>query len=330
MLLRFLFVQVFIQLLLVCAACSPRPDVELLNVSFDPTRELYQDVNKQFTETWKARAGKTVEITQSHGGSGKQARSVIDGLPADVVTLALPYDIDAIAAKGLIARDWAARFPNNSVPFYSTIVFVVRRGNPKQIHDWGDLVRANVGIITPNPKTSGGARWNYLGARAYSMERGDDPATTREFMRSIFKNVLILDAGARASATTFARNGLGDVLLSWESEAFLLEKQFKERGLEIVYPSVSIRADTPVAVVDQMVDRRGTREAAEAYLKMLFSEEGQLLAAQHGYRPAINAAKAGSFRQLKLIGIERFGGFSKAHAEFFADGAEFDQIQVKR
>lgn len=311
--------------LLFLASCGRAPDAEILNVSFDPTRELYHDINAQFIETWKARSGKTLKISQSHGGSGKQARSVIDGLSADVVTLALSYDVDSIAAKGLISRDWAKRLPNNSVPFYSTIVFLVRKGNPRQIHDWADLAKPGIGIITPNPKTSGGARWNYLAARAYSMERGDSEAQTREFLRSILANVLVFDAGARASATTFARNEKGDVLLSWENEAFLLEKQFKERGLEIVYPSMSIRADTPVAVVDQVVDRRGTREAAEAYLKSLFSEEAQALAAKHGYRPAMEGAKS-DFRALKLVGVERFGGWAKAQSDFFADGAEFDRL----
>lgn len=310
------------------AACGPGADVQLLNASYDPTRELYRDVNQKFAEIWKARSTRTVRVDQSHGGSGKQARSVIDGLNADVVTLALSYDVDAIAEKGLIARDWAKRLPNNSVPFYSTIVFLVRKGNPKNIQDWGDLARPGIGIITPNPKTSGGARWNYLAARAYSMERGDDNARTREFMKNILTNVLVFDAGARASATTFARNGQGDVLLSWESEAFLLEKQFKNRGLEIVYPAISIRADTPVAVVDQVVDRRGTREAAEAYLKFLFSEEAQNLASKHGYRPSMEGAKS-DLRAIKLIGIERFGGWARAHADYFADGAEFDQLNVR-
>jgi sulfate/thiosulfate-binding protein len=314
--------------LLFALSCTPAADIQLLNVSYDPTRELYRDANRQFTEIWKEKSGKTVRVDQSHGGSGKQARSVIDGLNADVVTLALSYDVDAIAEKGLIARDWARRLPNNSVPFYSTIVFLVRKGNPKQIQDWSDLARPGIGIITPNPKTSGGARWNYLAARAYSMERGDDQAKTREFMKKLLANVLVLDAGARASATTFARNGQGDVLLSWESEAFLLEKQFKNRGLEIVYPGVSIRADTPVAVVDQVVDRRGTREAAEAYLKFLFTEEAQKLASAHGYRPAMEGAKS-DLRAMKLIGIERFGGWARAHADYFADGAEFDQLNTR-
>lgn len=316
--------RAFLALCILSAGCAAKPDVELLNVSFDPTRELYRDVNRSFTSQ-RQPGGKSVRVGQSHAGSGKQARAVIDGLEADVVTLALSYDIDAIAARGLIAKEWADRLPNRSVPFYSTIVFVVRKGNPKNIRDWDDLARPGVGIITPNPKTSGGARWNYLAARAYAREKGLTEAEAQDFMRAWLSNVLILDAGARASATTFARNGQGDVLLSWESEAFLLEHQFRTGGLEIIYPSVSIRADTPVALVDAVVDRRGTRDIARAYLEFLFSREGQELAVKHGYRPVQDGIES-PLRKIKLAGIDSFGGWQKAQKDFFSDGAEFDRL----
>ena len=300
----------------------------LLNVSYDPTRELYKDVNAAFAKAWKARSGQDLDIQQSHGGSGKQARSVIDGLEADVVTLALAYDIDAIANAGLLSRDWQKRLPHNASPYTSTIVFLVRKGNPKGIKDWGDLARAGVAVVTPNPKTSGGARWNYLAAWGWAQKRHGDEAKTREFLTALFKNVPILDTGARGSTTTFVERGIGDVLIAWENEALLAVNQLaggKEK-FEIVYPSLSILAEPPVAVVDKVAARRKSGELAKAYLEFLYTPEGQALAAKHYYRPW-DAAAATTFPKLELLTIDRdFGGWAKAQQAHFGNGGSFDRI----
>jgi sulfate transport system substrate-binding protein len=305
---------------------------ELLNVSYDPTRELYRDVNEAFARHWKATTGETVGFRQSHGGSGKQARSVIDGLEADVVTLALAYDIDAIAEHGrLLAPEWQARLPHSSAPYTSTIVFLVRKGNPKGIRDWDDLARPGVSVITPNPKTSGGARWNYLAAWGSALRRHDGrPSRARELVTAIYRNVPVLDSGARGATTTFAQRGMGDALISWENEAQLALREFGAGTLQIVVPSVSILAEPPVAVVDRNVDRRGTRKVAEAYLAFLYSREGQEVVARHFYRPRLPEV-ARKYRQqfprITLFTVEElFGGWAKAHREHFADGATFDQI----
>ena len=310
-------------------------EVTLLNVSYDPTRELYEDYNKAFASYWKGRTGDTVTINQSHGGSGKQARAVIDGLPADVVTLALAYDVDALARIGrLIPDNWQARLPDNSSPYTSTIVFLVRKGNPKKIKDWGDLVRAGVAVITPNPKTSGGARWNYLAAWAYALkQQGGNAASAQEFVRKLYKNVPVLDSGARGSTVTFVERGIGDVLLAWENEAFLAARELGADKVEIVVPSISILAEPPVSVVDKVVDKRGTRVVAEAYLKYLYSPQGQEIAAKHFYRPRdakIAAKYAGTFPKLPLVTVaEVFGGWTQAQAAHFADGGTFDKIYGK-
>jgi sulfate/thiosulfate transport system substrate-binding protein len=304
--------------------------VELLNVSFDPTREFYAEVNELFVAQWAAKTGETIAVNQSHGGSGKQARSVIEGLRADVVTLALAYDIDAIARIGeLMPADWQTRLPNNSSPFTSTVVFVVRRDNPKQIVDWPDLLRPGVEVVTPNPKTSGGARWNYLAAWGFAMKSGgDDPARARQFVSQLYKNVPVLDAGARGSTTTFAQRGIGDVLIAWESEAHMVLKKFGADQFQIVYPTRSIRAELPVAVVDKNVDRRGTRAAAEAYVSFLYSPDAQAIAARHFYRPVDEAGT--SFPKLDLFTIgDTFGGWSSAQETHFADGGVFDQIYLE-
>jgi sulfate transport system substrate-binding protein len=306
-------------------------DVTLLNVSYDPTRELYQDFNQAFAKQWKARTGDNVTIKQSHGGSGKQARSVIDGLPADVVTLALAYDIDEIANQGLLARDWQKRLPHNSSPYTSTIVFLVRKGNPKGIKDWGDLVKPGVSVITPNPKTSGGARWNHLAAWGYALKQpGGSEAGAKEFISKLYKNVPVLDTGARGATTTFVERGIGDVLLAWENEALLAIKELGPDKVEIVAPSVSILAEPPVAVVDKTADKRGTRKVAEAYLQHLYSDEGQEIAAQNYYRPISDkVAKkyAAQFPKVNLFTIEEVaGGWTKAQKTHFADGGVFDQI----
>jgi sulfate transport system substrate-binding protein len=309
-------------------------DVTLLNVSYDPTRELYQDVNKAFAEKWQAETGETVTIRTSHGGSGKQARAVIDGLDADVVTLALAADIDAIAAKtGKIPADWQKRLPDASAPYTSTIVFLVRAGNPKGIKDWGDLVKPGVEVITPNPKTSGGARWNYLAAWGYALDQnGNDEAKAKQFVGDLYRNVPVLDTGARGSTTTFAQREIGDVLITWENEAFLAFQEFGADKFEIVVPSESILAQPPVAVVDGNVDAKGTRKVAEAYLQFLYSPEGQKLAAKHYYRPidasAADPADIARFPKLALFNIDdaKFGGWPKAQATHFADGGIFDQI----
>jgi sulfate/thiosulfate-binding protein len=306
-------------------------EVTLLNVSYDPTRELYVDFNKAFSEYWKKKTGDTVKINQSHGGSGRQARSVIDGLSADVVTLALAADIDAIATNGkLLPVNWEERLPEHSSPYTSTIVFLVRKGNPKGIKDWNDLVKPGVSVITPNPKTSGGARWNYLAAWAYAKKQpGGSDATAREFVKALYKNVPVLDTGARGSTTTFAQRGIGDIAISWENEAWLATKELGPDKFEIVIPSISILAEPPVAVVDKVVLRRGTRTVAEEYLKYLYSPEGQEIAARNYYRPRNpDVAKKHQelFPKLELVTIKDFGGWTKAQKEHFGDGGVFDQI----
>jgi sulfate transport system substrate-binding protein len=310
--------------------------VSLLNVSYDPTRELYQEYNTAFAKYWKDKTGQDVTIEQSHGGSGSQARTVIDGNQADVVTLALAYDIDSINSKvPLINTNWQQRLPNNSTPYTSTIVFLVRKGNPKNIKDWNDLVKPGVSIITPNPKTSGGARWNYLAAWGYALKNnGNDAQKAKDFVKEIYKNVPVLDSGARGSTTTFVERGIGDVLLAWENEAYLSIKEFGNDKFEIVYPSVSILAEPPVSVVDSVVDKKGTRQVAEEYLKYLYSDEGQEIAAKNFYRPrneAIAQKYASQFPKINLITIDDpFGGWQKAQKEHFADGGVFDQIYTKK
>ena len=306
--------------------------VKLLNVSYDPTRELYQDFNAAFAKYWKAKTGVDVEINQSHGGSGAQSRSVIDGLQADVVTLGLAYDIDAIAEKAkILPTDWQTRLPNNSTPYTSTIVFLVRKGNPKHIKEWSDAVRDGVAVITPNPKTSGGARWSYLAAWGYALRHdNNDDAKARAFVTHLYKNVPVLDSGARGSTATFAQRGLGDVLLSWENEAHLALKEFGADKFEIVYPSESILAEPPVAVVDKIAAKHGTTEVAKAYLNYLYTDEGQEIAARNFYRPRnekVTAKYAASFPKLTLFTIDQvFGGWQKAKAKHFGDGGVFDQI----
>jgi sulfate transport system substrate-binding protein len=306
--------------------------VTLLNVSYDPTRELYQDLNKSFAAYWKGKTGDTVAVQQSHGGSGKQARSVIDGLQADIVTLALAYDIDAIAERAaLLPKNWQTLLPHNSSPYTSTIVFLVRKGNPKNIRDWDDLVRPGVAVITPNPKTSGGARWNYLAAWAYAQKKfSGNEAQVREFAQKLFKNVPVLDSGARGATTTFAQRGIGDVLIAWENEAFLAVKELGPEKFEIVTPSLSILAEPPVAVVDKVARKHGTAEVAKAYLDYLYTPEGQKIAAQNYYRPRDKAALAAApvkFPALSLVTIDQaFGGWQKAQKAHFSDGGIFDAI----
>ena len=306
-------------------------EVSLLNVSYDPTRELYQDFNKAFAEHWKKTAGQDVKVKQSHGGAAKQARSVIDGLQADVVTLALSYDIDEIAQRGLIAKDWQKRLPNNSAPYTSTIVFLVRKGNPKNIKEWSDLARPGVSVITPNPKTSGGARYNYLAAWGYALKQpGGNEKTAQELLTKIYKNVPVLDSGARGSTTTFIEREIGDVLITWENEALLAIRELGPDKVQIVVPSLSVLAEPPVTVVDKVVDRRGTRKAAEAYLNYLYSDAGQEIAGKHYYRPInekIAAKYASQFPKLKLLTVDEIaGGWTKAQKTHFADGGTFDQI----
>ena len=311
-------------------------DISLLNVSYDPTREFYQEFNAAFAKHWKVKTGENVTIKQSHGGAGKQARAVIDGLEADVVTLALAYDIDAIAEKArLFPTDWQKRLPHNSSPYTSTIVFLVRKGNPKGIKDWDDLVKPGIGVITPNPKTSGGARWNYLAAWAYALKQpGGNEASAKEFVRKIFANVPVLDSGARGSTTTFVERGIGDVLLAWENEAFLAVKELGPDKVDIVLPSLSILAEPPVTLVDKVADKHGTRKVAEAYLNYLYSEEGQDIAGKHYYRPIdkkVAARYAKIFANVKRITIDEvFGGWQKAQKTHFADGGTFDQIYLKK
>jgi sulfate transport system substrate-binding protein len=304
---------------------------ELLNVSYDPTRELYQDFNAAFAKAYKAKAGKDVTVQQSHGGAAKQARAVIDGLEADVLTLALAYDIDAVADSGLLPKDWQKRLPNNSSPYTSTIVFLVRKGNPKGIKDWSDLVKPGISVITPNPKTSGGARWNYLAAWAYALKQpGGSEQKAKEFVAALYKNVPVLDSGARGSTNTFVQRGLGDVLLAWENEAFLSIKELGPDKVDIVIPSLSILAEPPVTVVDKVVDKKGTRAVAQAYLEYLYSPEGQEIAAKNYYRPRLEAVAkkyASTFPKVNLITIDEvFGGWQKAQKAHFADGGLFDQI----
>ena len=308
----------------------------LLNVSYDPTRELYQEVNTAFAKSFKAKSGQAVAIDQSHGGSGKQARSVIDGLEADVVTLALAYDVDALAQAGLLPLDWQSRLPHNSCPYTSTIVFLVHKGNPKKILDWEDLARPGVAVVTPNPKTSGGARWNYLAAWGHALRKsataerpGGDEAQARKLLAGIFKNVPILDTGARGATITFVERGIGDVLIAWENEALLVTRERKPGAFEIVVPSDSILAEPPVAVVDKVASRKGNLELARAYLDYLYTPEGQELAAKHYFRPTdeqVLKRHAAQFPSLKLFSIGDFGGWAKAHKAHFSDGASFDQL----
>ncbi|HMM76879.1 MAG TPA: sulfate ABC transporter substrate-binding protein [Gammaproteobacteria bacterium] len=324
----------FSRLFLIAAlglSLTAQADVTLLNASYDPTREFYRDFNAAFAQHWQARTGEAVKINQSHGGSGKQARAVIDGLEADVVTLALAYDIDAIAsAGGLLDPDWQRKLPDNSTPYTSTIVFLVRKGNPKGIKDWDDLVRSDVSVISPNPKTSGGARWNYLAAWAYAEAKQGSADAARAFVGKLFRNVAVLDTGARGATTTFVERGIGDVLIAWENEAFLALNGPLKNDFEVVTPSVSILAEPPVAVVDKVAQRHGTEKLARAYLEYLYSDEGQELAARHFFRPRkleIAAKYADRYTHTKLVSIdEAFGGWSKAQATHFADGALFDQI----
>ena len=305
-------------------------DITLLNVSYDPTRELYQDVNTAFAKEWKGKTGDNVKIKQSHGGSGKQARAVLDGLEADVVTLALAYDIDALAERKLLAADWQKRLQHNSSPYTSTIVFLVRKGNPKGIKDWNDLVKPGVSVITPNPKTSGGARWNHLAAWGYALRQpGGNEAKAKEFLGKLYKNVPVLDSGARGATTTFVERGIGDVLIAWENEAYLAVKELGPTKFDIVTPSISILAEPPVAVVDKVVDKRGTRKVAEAYLQYLYTDEAQDIIAKNYYRPATAKASqkyASQFAKVNLFTIEQVGGWTAAQKAHFADGGIFDQI----
>jgi sulfate transport system substrate-binding protein len=309
-----------------------RAETSLLNVSYDPTRELFQDFNKAFAKHWKAKSGETINVKQSHGGSGKQARAVIDGLEADVVTLALAYDVDELhRVANLIPVDWQKRLPNNSSPYTSTIVFLVRKGNPRNIRDWDDLAKPGISVITPNPKTSGGARWNYLAAWGYALKKpGGSEASAREFVTALYKNVAVLDSGARGSLVTFTERGIGDVFISWENEAFLAVKELGPDKFDVVVPSLSILAEPPVAVVDKVVDKRGTRKVAEAYLQHLYSEEGQEIAAQNYYRSRLDkvaARHANQFSKVSLFTIDEvFGGWQSAQKTHFADGGVFDQI----
>jgi sulfate/thiosulfate transport system substrate-binding protein len=329
----------YLTLILTLFSLLPAGDVRaqksLLNVSYDPTRELYKEFNSVFIKHWKAKSGEAISFKQAHGGSGSQARAVIDGLEADVVTLALAGDVDAIASKGLISTDWQKRLAQNSSPYTSTIVFLVRKGNPKGIRDWSDLVKPGVSIITPNPKTSGGARWNYLAAWGYELARTNkSESKAKEFVTALYKNVPVLDSGARGSTTTFVERGIGDAFISWENEAFLAVNELVRDKFEIVVPSMSILAEPPVTVVDKVVDRRGTRAIAQAYLEYLYTPEGQEIAAKHYYRPRLAAVAkkyAGNFPKVKLFTIDEvFGGWSKTQKAHFDDGGVFDQIyQIK-
>jgi sulfate/thiosulfate transport system substrate-binding protein len=329
--------ELIIGLALVTApATFAQKAVTILNVSYDPTRELYQDFNEQFAKYWLGKTGQKLTVQQSHGGSGKQARSVIDGLAGDVVTLALGFDVDAIAQKGrLLPRDWQQRLPNNSCPYNSTIVLLVRRGNPKGIKDWDDLVKPGIAVVTPNPKTSGGARWNYLAAWGYALRKsGNNPQKAREFVSKLYANVPVLDVGARSATTTFVQRGIGDVLIAWENEAQLSIKEIAKDQLEIVYPSVSILAEPPVAWVDRVTSRRGTLEVAQAYLKYLYTPEGQEIVARHYYRPTLQSVRekySASFPPIEMFTInEVFGGWEAAQKTHFNEGGIFDQIQQAR
>ena len=313
------------------AAGAAPAQVKLLNVSYDPTRELYQEFNASFAKAWLAKTKQTVTIQQSHGGSGKQARSVIDGLEADVVTLALAYDVDAIAKAGLLPANWETRLPHNSAPYTSTIVFLVRKGNPKKIVDWPDLARPGIAVVTPNPKTSGGARWNYLAAWGWAAKKYGSDAKAKDFVAKLYKNVPILDTGARGSTITFVERGIGDVLLAWENEALLAVKQMGPGKFDIVTPSVSILAEPPVAVVDKVADKHKTAAVARAYLDYLYSPEGQEIAAKHYFRPtdsAVAAKYAAQFPKIELFSIRAFGGWAKAQPAHFGDGGVFDQIST--
>jgi sulfate transport system substrate-binding protein len=334
--------QIFVVLLTLAALTSPAfvetsgaRGITLLNVSYDPTREFYQDYNKAFARYWKEKTGDTVTVRQSHGGAGKQARAVIDGLEADVVTLALAYDIDAIHERaGMIPADWQQRLPHNSSPYTSTIVFLVRKGNSRGIRDWDDLVRPGISVVTPNPKTSGGARWNYLAAWGYALRRsGGSEQAARDFVGRLYRNVRVLDSGARGSTTTFVQRGIGDVLLAWENEAFLAVNELGPAKFEIVVPSVSILAEPPVTVIDRFADKHGTRQVAQAYLEYLYSPVGQRLAAKHYYRPVVpehaDPADLRRFPKIELFTIDQvFGGWRKAQKIHFDDGGIFDQIYV--
>jgi sulfate/thiosulfate transport system substrate-binding protein len=322
--------------LALAAGAAHAKDITLLNVSYDPTRELYVDFNKAFAAQWKAKTGDVVTVKQSHGGSGKQARSVIDGLEADVVTLALAADVDALHTKaGLIPADWQSRLPDNSSPYTSTIAFLVRKGNPKHIKDWDDLAKPGLSVITPNPKTSGGARWNFLAAWGYALKKfGNDPAKAKELVAAIYGNVPVLDSGARGSTVTFTERGIGDVLISWENEAFLATKELGPDKFDIVVPSISILAEPPVSIVDKVVDKRGTREVATAYLKYLYSPEGQEIVAKNYYRPTdpeVAAKYAAKFPKVNLFKIgDVFGGWTSAQKTYFNDGGVFDQIYTRK
>jgi len=324
---RSLKVSAVVAMTVLSAVSAIAADISLLNVSYDPTREFYADYNNAFARYWKQKTGDNVTVRQSHGGSGKQARSVIDGLEADVVTLALAYDVDALEQKGLIRPGWQKRLSHNSAPYTSTIVFLVRKGNPRKIRNWDDLVKPGISVITPNPKTSGGARWNYLAAWAYALHQsGGNEAKAREFVTRLYKNVPVLDSGARGATNTFVQRGLGDVLLAWENEAFLAIKELGPDKFEVVTPAESILAEPPVAVVDRVVDKRGTRKVAEEYLKYLYSDAGQKIAAKHYYRP-LDARIPTKLAKLKLSTVDKvFGGWQKAQKTHFADGGVFDQI----
>ncbi|AJJ56047.1 sulfate-binding protein [Yersinia pseudotuberculosis IP 32953] len=320
--------------LLLLASGAIAKDIQLLNVSYDPTREFYQEYNQAFSKYWQQQTGDKVTVRQSHGGSGKQATSVINGIEADVVTLALAYDVDAIAERGRIDKNWIKRLPDNSAPYTSTIVFLVRKGNPKQIHDWSDLVKPGTSVITPNPKTSGGARWNYLAAWGYALEHNNnDQAKAQEFVNALYKNVEVLDSGARGATNTFVERGIGDVLIAWENEALLAVNEVGNGQFDIVTPSVSILAEPTVSVVDKVVDKRGTCDVADAYLKYLYSPEGQTIAAKNYYRPrdpAVAAKFAKEFPQLKLFTIDEvFGGWTQAQKTHFATGGVFDEISKR-
>jgi len=321
-----------LSLILSVSTVAQSGQIALLNVSYDPTRELYQEFNQAFIRYWKAKTGQTVSIEQSHGGSSKQARAVIDGLQADVVTLGLAYDIDAISHNaGLLPADWQKRLPQNSTPYTSTIVLLVRKGNPKHVRDWGDLVTPGISVITPNPKTSGGARWNYLAAWSYALRQpGGNEEKARDFVTRLYKNVPVLDSGARGATTTFVQRGLGDVLIAWENEAFLSIKEARPDKVEIIVPSQSILAEPPVAMVDKVVDKKGTRAIAQAYLEYLYTPEGQEIAAKNYYRPRLESVAqkyASTFPKIKLVTVDEvFGGWQKAQKVHFADGGVFDQI----
>lgn len=320
--------------LMLLATGAVAKDIQLLNVSYDPTREFYQQYNAAFSKYWQQQTGDKVTVRQSHGGSGKQATSVINGIEADVVTLALAYDVDAIAERGRIDKDWIKRLPDNSAPYTSTIVFLVRKGNPKQIHDWPDLLKSGVSIITPNPKTSGGARWNYLAAWGYALHQNNgDQAKAKEFVRGLFKNVEVLDSGARGATNTFVERGIGDVLIAWENEALLAKKELGKDDFEIVTPSESILAEPTVSVVDRVVDKRGTRDVATAYLKYLYTPEGQTIAAENYYRPrdaAVAEKYSAQFPKLKLFTVDdTFGGWVEAQKVHFSTGGVFDEISKR-